>query len=106
MTGYSLTKVYQKFIEIGIPLWRIMIRGNADIFMMHPIRPRLREARPDSPVGGEFLLCLLRVIGVVEDKLPEVVVTVQVEPREFNCQAAWLGTDYFPIGLDEQFAFE
>jgi hypothetical protein len=57
-------------------------------------------------VGGEFLLRPLRVIGVVEDKLPEVMVTVQVELSEFNGQTAGLGTDYFSIGFDEQFAFE
>jgi hypothetical protein len=64
------------------------------------------EPRSDPPVGGEFLLCLLRFISVVEDKLPEVVITVQIELGEFNRKAAWLGTDYFPIGLDEQFVFE
>jgi len=41
-----------------------------------------------SPVGGEFLLCLLRFISVVEDKLPEVVITVEIALGEFNRKAA------------------
>jgi hypothetical protein len=64
------------------------------------------ESRSDPPVGGEFLLCLLRFVSIVEDKLPEVVITVEIELGEFNRKAASLGTDYFPIGLDEQFVFE
>ena len=64
------------------------------------------EPWSDSPVGGEFLLCLLRFISVVEDKLPEVVITIQIELGEFNRKAAWFGTYYFPISFDKQFVFE
>ena len=46
------------------------------------------EPWSDSPVGGEFLLCLLRFISVVEDKLPEVVITVEIALGEFNRKAA------------------
>lgn len=58
------------------------------------------ESRSDAPVGGESLLCFLRFICVVEDKLPEVVIAVKIDLGEFNRRAAWLGTDYFPIGFE------
>ena len=43
--------------------------------------------------------CFLRFISV-EDKLPEVVIAVKIDLYEFNRRAAWLGTDYFPLGLE------
>jgi hypothetical protein len=46
------------------------------------------ESRSDVPVGGESLLCLLRFIGVVADKLPELVITFKMELDEFNGRAA------------------
>jgi len=58
------------------------------------------ESRSDAPVGGESLLCVIRFISVVGDKLPEVVITVKIELGEFNRRAAWFGTDYFSIGLE------
>lgn len=58
------------------------------------------ESRSDAPVGGESLLCFIRFISVVEDKLPEVVIAATIDLGEFNCRAAWHGTDYFPIGLE------
>ena len=64
------------------------------------------EPWSDPPVGGEILLCVLRFIGVVEVKLPEVVIIGQIELGEFNRKAAWLGMDCYPIGLDEQLVFE
>jgi len=64
------------------------------------------EPRSDPPVGGEYLLCVLRFISVVEDKLPEVVITIQSELGEFNHNAAWLETDYFSTSFDDQFVFE
>ena len=57
-------------------------------------------SRTNAPVGGESLLFFLRFISVVEDKLTEVVITVKIEMGEFNREAAWLGLDYFPIGLE------
>ena len=69
-------------------------------------KARLKESRPDPPVGGEFLFCPLRFISVIEDKLSEVVITVQIELGEFNRQTAWFGTDDFSICLDKQFVFE
>jgi len=65
-----------------------MVKRDAGVCMMHSIRSRLMELRSDPPVGGEFLLCLLRFISVVEDKLPEVVITVEIELGEFNHKAA------------------
>jgi hypothetical protein len=53
-----------------------------------------------APVGGESLLCFLLFISVVEDKLPKEVITVKIELDEFKRRVAWLGTDYFPIGLE------
>jgi hypothetical protein len=42
----------------------------------------------------------LRFISVVEDKPPVVVITVKIELDEFYGEAAWLGLDYFPVGLE------
>ena len=83
-----------------------MAKINAVFCMTLAIRSRLKESRPDPPVRREFLFCPLRFISVIEDKLPEVVITVQIELGEFNRQAAWFGTDDFPICLDKQFVFE
>jgi hypothetical protein len=98
MTGYSLTKVYQKLIKMGIILWHIMVKSQClylhDVFYKVPVS----RVAAGSPVRGKLLLRLPRVISIVEDKLPEVVIPVQIELGKIHRKASWLGTDYFSIG--------
>src|SRR5574341_537226 len=49
---------------------------------------QLCPGRPYPPVGRKLLLGLFRLVGIAQDEISEVVVTVQVELRKLDCQTA------------------
>ena len=63
--------------------------------------PKLLPRLPYAPVGGKLMFRAIRVVGIVDDKLPQVMITVEIKLGEFHCQASPLRPDHCSLCIND-----